>query len=514
MLLLALIALPVSAAGQSVIVSPRPDAVNVSVVRDPDRSEGGEINLNYLQGFALISETRTIDLPAGAATIRFEGVAEGMVAVSAIVTGLPGGTAQKNRDAALLSPASLLDGTLGNRVTLRRTDTATGRVVEQDATIRSRADGAVVLQTAEGFQAVRCTGPNETLIYDGVPPGLSASPVLSVETRSMAATRATVTLTYLATGFDWAANYVARVNDDGRTVDLMAWLTVANSNGQSFADANLMALAGTLNIESDFDSLVEAPPQPNLYLRCFPLSSGRDGIDRSGPPLPPPAPAMMASPMSAMSTDELIVTAQKRMGAGALAVTAVQENLGDLKLYRVPERMTVAANAQKQVAMIVKDDVPFERIHRFYIDPRNSGNFETTLVLRMQNKETKKLGVPLPSGRVAVFEPVAGEMLLAGRSNMRDHAVGETVNLAVGESSQVRLSIDAAPGKQADSDRFVATLTNANPFPVTAEIGFSLYDEDLVDAAIRKLPRKDGYATWTVTVTANGSRTLAYRARQ
>ena len=90
-----------------------------------------------------------------------------------------------------------------------------------------------------------------------------------------AATEAEVTLTYLATGFDWGASYVARIAEDGKTLDLFAWLTVANSNGESFADANLSALAGTLNIEQDFDELVEAPPQPQLRLACFPTGSGR-----------------------------------------------------------------------------------------------------------------------------------------------------------------------------------------------------------------------------------------------
>ena len=42
--------------------------------------------------------------------------------------------------------------------------------------IRTGADGAVVLQTADGFEALRCTGLPETLVYDEVPPGLSAAP--------------------------------------------------------------------------------------------------------------------------------------------------------------------------------------------------------------------------------------------------------------------------------------------------------------------------------------------------
>src|SRR3546814_1534197 len=85
---------------------------------------------------------------------------------SSDLTGLPGGVVQKNRDAALLSPASLLDGSLGNRVHIRRTDGATGKVTEEEAIIRSGAAGAVVLQTAAGYEALRCTGLPETILYE------------------------------------------------------------------------------------------------------------------------------------------------------------------------------------------------------------------------------------------------------------------------------------------------------------------------------------------------------------
>lgn len=59
--------------------------------------------------------------------------------VSAIVEGLPGGTVEKNRDARLLSPASLVDGALGRGVTLTRTDRAPGQRREEEAT-KDRVD--------------------------------------------------------------------------------------------------------------------------------------------------------------------------------------------------------------------------------------------------------------------------------------------------------------------------------------------------------------------------------------
>ena len=118
------------------------------------------MDLEWLDGYALISETRRIAIPAGESEVRFEGVAGGIVPQSAIVAGFPDGVVERNRDAYLLSPESLLDRSLGRRVHLRRTARATGAVTEQDAVIRSGAEGAVVLETATGSR--RCAAPART----------------------------------------------------------------------------------------------------------------------------------------------------------------------------------------------------------------------------------------------------------------------------------------------------------------------------------------------------------------
>jgi hypothetical protein len=510
----------------STITSPGPDAgagnVSVSVYRNPERSDGGQIRLNYLRGFALISETRTIRIPAGETTIRFEGVADGILAVSAVVTGLPGGVVQKNRDAALLSPASLVDGSLGNRVRIRRTNPITGKMVEEDAVIRSGPGGRVVFQTAAGYEALRCSGLPEGLIFDGVPAGLSAKPTLSVTTRSDRATEAKVTLTYLATGFDWAANYVATINPDGKTLSLFAWLTLANSNGASFKDAQLLAIAGTLKKEGDYDALVEDAPPPQLNLTCFPLGSGKNGLPQPQPEpegrmrmdLAPP-PVMMTAPVTTMNAEKIVVTGSR---------IARQEDLGDLKLYRVPMRVTVAANGQKQVALLQKPSVAFKRIYEGGNQAGHVGKGPIPMILRFQNEEKDGLGVPLPSGGLAVFEESGARILLAGQDNLRDHAVKEKVEVRVQRSTAVQyqqtfldvatLDYNKALAKGGPGGRFELRITNAKPYAIDVEWSFSSNESLQISALSAKLKRKDGDDTWFVRVPANGEAVLTYKLRR
>lgn len=494
---LALLSAPAFA--QSVVVSSAPVSASVTVYRDMERA-GGAMNLQWLNGYALISEKRRIALPAGESVVRFEGVADGMIAVSAVVSGLPGGVSEKNRDAKLLSPAALLDGSLGNRVHIRRTNPASGKVSEADAIIRSGADGAVVLQTHEGVEALRCSGLPETLVYDAVPDGLSARPTFSVHSNSPSATEAEVTLTYLATGFDWSAAYVAKVAEDGRTLDLSAWLTVANGNGAEYRQAQLLAVAGKPNRVSDFRALGGVPQGPQLALQCWPMDGTSShpgwGVPQAG------------------AYEDVVVTSMKMermalpMAVSAPAppaVVAQQEDLGDLKLYRVPVPVDVVPNGQKQVALLNRKSVPFNRIYAIEISPFSSvGSRPLNMLVRLNNNHNKGLGLPLPSGGVILMQHQGAEEMLLSDSRLADKAVGEKVDIAAGQSDQVRIEQTVLVNTVKER-RIRLTLTNALDAAAPVEITLPQFGRFQISSKA-KITAKGSEKLIALTLPANSSR--------
>jgi hypothetical protein len=485
------------------VTSSEVKAVSVTLYRDPARGQGA-MNAANPGGYALITETRTITIPAGESNIRFEGVAEGMFPETAIITGLPGGVREKNRDARLISPAGLVDAYLMRSVHLKRTNRQTGKVTEQDAILRAGPYGGVVLETSEGVEALGCSGLPERMLFDGVPDGLAAKPTLSVQTISERAVTVTVQLSYLAQGFDWSANYVAEVNEDGKTLDLFAWATIANGGAQSFVAANTQAVAGQPNKEANRQPPQPAPPQ--LRLVCWPLDITSTHPRQYLYRVPPPPPIAEANEMAMMS-DNIIVTATRARGA-PVAIQAVQEELGDLKLYRIPEPVTIAAQSQKQVAMLQKTGVKFDRIYTATVDEFIDEPIAVPFLLRMKNVKDKGLGLPMPAGGVVLFEPVGGNMLLAGQDSVADRAIGDDVEFKVGSSPDVRASVKRVintPKKRS----FRLTLTNARAVPVTAEI---LIPYELANTP-KGLVRKNGGWMWRTTVPANGEAGLGYELR-
>jgi len=484
-------AAPSVAQDAPVIESAAPQKLAVTIYRAPEREAKTAINRSWLRGYALVTEQRTVTLPAGQAVIRFKGVAAGILPESAIVSGLPEGVREKNLDADLLSPRTLYGASFGRPVTIRR---RTGkRVVEEEGILRSGSDGAAIVQTAAGFEAVDCHGGADAIGYHDVPPALPDTPTLSIQVDSPATRTVTLTLSYLAWGFDWQANYVANVHADGASADLLAWVTLASGDVTSFPDAETMVVAGKVKRE---DSAPDPDDRdvPSLVFQCM---SEPEPVSGAMEAFAPPPPAIVAAPMPMM---DIVVTSRRR-------VAVQQEDLGDLKLYRVPDRTTVAAMAQKQVALLDRGGVPVELLYRVRLEDGYAG--PVRMVLRAINRADNGLGIPLPAGSVAVFAPRGRTRLLIGEGSVADKAIGEDVEIDFATAAQVSVET-THPATNTHWEDYGLIVRNANAKPIRFEA-----EIDAVPARIRKpsvpLVRRDGKLRMPVTVPANGSVTVRYR---
>ena len=524
-LLLAL-ALPAGASAEDVAASP-PRDLSVTVYRANHHAPDASLDLDNLGGFALVTETRDVMLPAGLTRLRFEGVADGIEPDSAILTGLPSGLIEKNSDANLLSPSGLVAASLGKTVTLLRTDRKTGKTQRETVTVRAESDG-IVFETPDGIEALRCSGAAETFHFDPATSSATAKPTLSVLTRNDHPVHATVTLSYLAQDFDWTADYVATLSSDGKTLDLGAWVTLANANATGFPDSHTQIVAGSVNREDeDSDEIDTGKP---ILARCWPRGSTSDAGE------------VVELQRRYAARRELSVNASMAFGAAPgdleeITVTARrvdEEQLGDLKLYRVPDRTTVASRQIKQVRLLDRLAVPVS--HVYSADLNISDNFraiETVdLLLRSRNDAAHRLGLALPAGRIQVFEPAGKRTVLLGEGRLKDTAVDEEVEIKLDAGPEVRQrqihetraiargeaaplpllpGIVLLPAAKLD-DVYRVEITNALPKPVPFELRLWLPDGGRIVRADHPMTMKDGRPLFTLTIPANGRGIVRYQA--
>jgi len=528
---LALQTTPLLAHAQDVAAS-APFDVSVTVYRDPYRFEGA-MELDYLQGFALITESRHVTLQPGDNTLRFEGVADGIEPSTAIVTGLPSSVLEKNRDAMLLSPSTLVAAAEAaqGRVWLTRTDAATGRTTRTAATVRSAAGNGVIFESEAGVEALRCSGEAESFAFESAATGLAAKPTLSVRTRVTQPVDAVIQLSYLSTGFDWSADYVANRSTTKKAIDLGAWITLANGNSVSFPNARVQVVAGRVNHETEEIEPVDFGGP--ILAHCWP--QGRTSDFR--PDVQDYTYFAPGLSFSSESRDVVIVTAHKReetIQDIAVAVTAIQEDLGDLKLYRVPDRTTLLSRQSKQVRMFDRKDVPVTRIYLAQLWANQNTDYEPmTVILRTRNDRKNNLGLPLPSGSVRLFETVRqvqlSQRLLAGETTLRDIAVDEETEfefdgggdvlvrqvVEVTETARGLPRLQPIRGVNLRGRTFNHVtrieVSNARDHAVDIELWVDVPDGSTLTRASHTVHRKNGQPMFKLTVPANGSAAVRYQ---
>jgi hypothetical protein len=311
-----------------------------------------------------------------------------------------------------------------------------------------------------------------------------------------------VRLSYIATGMNWSADYVAHVLPAGHTLDLSGWLTLSNFGSTGFGRVPISAIAGRLNLTGE-----DAPVHPSPTYRspgCWPMDidwamhdllwkrlHGRMGGE-----------VYSASPVTALSDHELetVVVTGSRIDP---------RQLGDYKLYPLPEPTDLPAHEMKQVQFLDLHDVPFERIYRYAPDDANADLAPAHTVLRLHNTVEGGLGKPLPDGNIAVSENGPdGTPVFVGQSHVGDTPVGLPVEVVIGETVSVQVLRNVVEDKRTGSGADARTtktvdfeIRNNRTEAIAFELWQGLYNgETKIVAESRPHTEERGAAIWHIAL--------------
>ncbi|HEU4728312.1 MAG TPA: hypothetical protein VFT22_10495 [Kofleriaceae bacterium] len=190
---------------------------------------------------AMITEQREVEIAGGEA--RIAGVAATLDPASVQLRDLtdPGALISEQRFVpGATTPTELLARHLGDPITVV---TPRGEVA---GTLRSIDDQALVVEVGAGdqrhLQVMRRDGYVQDVRLPVTAGGDRPSLVWRVQTVKPG--RHAVELSYRAEGMSWSADYLAVLDEAGRTVDLSAWATIRNATGASY-DAAELTLVGS-----------------------------------------------------------------------------------------------------------------------------------------------------------------------------------------------------------------------------------------------------------------------------
>lgn len=362
----------------------------------------------YNQGFGLVKETRVLNLKQGRQTVPVSNVSSQIDPTSVGIRSLtdPDGFSvlEQNYQYDLISPIAILEKSVGQKIRLIRTianqrDVLEGTLISAPASLASAGTSGqtyngMVIRTDDGRIILSPTGEVEVA---SVPNGLISQPTLMWDIDSAKAGQNTVELSYITQGMRWSSDYVMTLDGLGKA-SFQGWVTLINQSGTAYENAKLKLLAGDVNQARD-------------------------------------AAAFGAS----------LKSAGARGGAGNFQ----EEGLFEYHLYTLQRPATVNNNETKQIGLLESPSVTVDK--RMIVDSMmhfgryfptegeiGTGDIKPQVRIEFVNNQENALGIPLPKGRVRIYQrDKSGSVQLLGEDNIDHTPKDEKVSLVVGRAFDV-----------------------------------------------------------------------------
>lgn len=345
----------------------------------------------YNQNIALVEDTRTLSVPAGRSRREFPGVSASIRPETVGLSGRGLSVVEQNFDYDLLTPDKLMQSAVGDEIGIVRTNPGSGAQETQRATVLAANQG-VVLRVGDHIEVLRDDGVPTRVIFDEVPTNLRPRPTLSVTLDAVGGGSRDVTLTYLTTGLQWKADYVARFDEAAGKLDLTGWITLTNQSGVTFTNANTRVVAGDVSLVNVNNN--------------YPRSTSR-----------------VPTPVRGNGTEQ-----------------GQAQGLADLYIYPLPEPVTVANNQTKQVGLIDVSGVPATKRYLY-----EASGFTTEpepvaadVAVVFSNNRASGVGTQLPAGVARVYvNDASGEPRFIGEDQVPHTPAGSDIVITTGQAFDV-----------------------------------------------------------------------------
>lgn len=401
----------------------------------------------HMPGLAQITQTLSRDVPRGAGEISLDrlpiAIDVGSVQLSP-ATGIR--IASQRYDFALVGQDQLLQQAVGKRVTVEQA--SGGQTQRFSGTLLAAGNG---LTLAQDDGRVRVLANYSSFELEKMPEGLSALPTLRWRIDSPRAGRENFRIDYATGGIAWQAEYQIRLDGPAQSgkMALSGAAQVVNRSGIDFPNSALTLVAGS----------------PNQA--------------RSAAPRAAPVAAPMMMKMDVASAYE--------------AAPEVQDS-GEYHAYPLRNPVDLPNGSVQRVSLIdTATGVDFLR--RYEVGSASGGYrparpqvqpyqgeelLGVTTTLEFSNEKSASLGIPLPSGRVRVFQAEnSGSDALLGEAWIGHTPAGQKVRLGLGEAfdlsaKRTRSAFRLADDRLSLTETVEVTLSNAKSQAATVRVYESL----------------------------------------
>lgn len=377
----------------------------------------------YNQDLALIKTEQKATLAAGQNEVIFKDAAQSMLPDSAFIFGDGVKIIEQNYDYAGIDTQTMLNANMGKTVKTVRTNEKTGENIFENATLIAVNGFTPVLKFDYGIET---NFPGRVIFYN-IPKSLNPSPVFKAQAQTATAGEKNLNLIYLASGFSWSANYVAKINND-ETLSLLGRVSINNNSGSSFEDISASVIAGDVNTVSQVMA-------PRMFKRAMLNTMAMGAVEE-------------------VSADSAIISAPL--------------SVGGYYVYKMPEKLSLKNGQIKQISFIDAPNVKYKKRGRitsplYFAEDKNSfKDLHPEVIYNFTNQTEDGLGLPLPKGKISFYDKDKESALqFVGENTINDTAVGQHLTLQAGRFFDV-FAQGQINSIQKQSERELKTTANTS----------------------------------------------------
>lgn len=423
------------------------------------RTAGPSEIVIYNRDQALIREGYTLSLTRGRNDLSLEGIPRRVDSTSVRLEGSGFKVLRQSYDYDLWSGDRLFRRYLGDTIRYRYAGRALrGRLVgiEGDDLFIERRDSVGVLTIINRRQISDLEFPPRA--------GLATRPSLRWNVESAKGGDQPATLSYLTSGIEWTAEYAAVLDFNEKDVDLTGWATIVNRTGSTFEGARVSLVAGELH---------RAGETPD-----------RGATAEESPPVPP-------------------------RPTGAAELFAYHE-------YALSGTMDLRNLETTQIPIVGPTRVAARRAYVY--DAARDGS-SVRVRLELGNDRAHGLGVPLPEGRVRVYQRAAdGGTALVGEDLIEHTPAGEEIRISSGTAfdlvgDRTRVS-HTRVSRNVTEDAYKITIRNRGAKAAIVTVSETLYGNWEISAKSIDYRKKNAETIeFDLAVPAGQSAAMTYTAR-
>jgi hypothetical protein len=200
----------------------------------------------YNSNIGLVKDTRLIDLNSGTHELKFMDVAAKIDPTTVHIKSLTNGTGlevlEQNYEYDLLNPQKLLEKYVGQKVQLATLNPETKKEEIVEAILLS-TQGGNIFQIGDKIHI----GHHGRILLSKIPENLIPQPTLVWMLENRYTKPQKLEASYLTSGINWKADYVAVLNKLDTLTDLTGWVTIDNRSGATYQNALLKLVAGDIH---------------------------------------------------------------------------------------------------------------------------------------------------------------------------------------------------------------------------------------------------------------------------